>query len=280
MTSPSSIPGPTSQRILSFTAAQRADSLKKLATGFRINAGRDDPAGLIASENLRATLAALDAESRALQRTDSVVATAEGALAEVSDLLVEAEALAVANANTGAMSDAERRANQQQLDSILQTVDRVAGTASFNGQKLLDGSMEISGSGGSIAIESAAVRDLGSVDDGAGNAYDLADVASGRPLDTARGDVGLAAASIRAATQQIATQRGRLGAFSANVIRPTLASNEVAFENVAAANSIIRDTDYARETANQARLGALMDVNFALLATSNANAGRALGLLG
>src|SRR5688572_8933966 len=83
-----------------------ASSMEKLATGLRINRGADDPAGLIASEDLRAALKMLDAETRAMERTDMVANVADGALGEMSELLSNANAAEVATANSGGLSDA------------------------------------------------------------------------------------------------------------------------------------------------------------------------------
>jgi flagellin len=83
-----------------------SSSLQKMATGSRINRGADDPAGLISSEQLSAALASLDAESSGMDRADAVANVADGALSEVSGLLSDANAAAVANANTGGMSQA------------------------------------------------------------------------------------------------------------------------------------------------------------------------------
>ncbi|MEM0982754.1 MAG: hypothetical protein AAGI17_02260 [Planctomycetota bacterium] len=93
-----------------FTATQR------LATGVRINRGADDPAGLISSERLSAALAALEAESRSFQRSRAVTNTADGALDGLTDQLNRADQLAIAAANTGGVSDAEREAMQMELD--------------------------------------------------------------------------------------------------------------------------------------------------------------------
>src|SRR5262249_9099460 len=112
-------------------------SLLRMATGSRINRGADDPAGMITSDQLSAALATLSAESSGAERTDAIANVADGALSEVSGLLSEANAAAVANANTGGMSQAERDANQMEIDSALQSVDRIAGTTTFDGQRVL-----------------------------------------------------------------------------------------------------------------------------------------------
>ncbi|NLX05004.1 MAG: flagellin [Phycisphaerae bacterium] len=117
-------------------------SLERLSSGLRINRGKDDPAGLIASENLRAEIRGINAAIENSVRANNVISTAEGALNEVSALLLEVRGLVTKSANTGAMADEELEANQLQIDSILESIDRIANTTQFNGKKLLDGSLE------------------------------------------------------------------------------------------------------------------------------------------
>ena len=259
----------TAQRTYAANAKSLAGTLEKLSTGQRINRGKDDPAGLITSENFRAVLAALDAETRSLQRVDSVANVAESALSEISGLLVEATGLAVSSANTAGFSDAERAANQMELDSIVFAINRIANSTSFNGDRLLDGTATLSASGASITISSAAASALGEIDID-GTTHTLIDVASGGSLNIANGDLEGTLQTIRAAMNQVATQRGTIGAFQKNTVASQISTNQVAFENVAAANSLIRDTDYAKETAalsraqvlNQSSIGVMSMINF------------------
>ncbi len=116
--------------------------LERLSSGLRINRGKDDPAGLIASENLRAEISGINAALENSTRANNVISTAEGALNEVSALLLEIRGLVTTSANTGGLADEERQANQMQVDSILQSIDRISNTTQFNGKKLLDGSLE------------------------------------------------------------------------------------------------------------------------------------------
>lgn len=259
----------TAQRTYAANAKSLAGTLEKLSTGQRINRGKDDPAGLITSENFRAVLAALDAETRSLQRVDSVANVAESALSEISGLLVEATGLAVASANTAGFSDAERAANQMELDSIVFAINRIANSTSFNGDRLLDGTATLSAGGASITISSAAASALGEIDID-GTTHTLIDVASGGSLNIANGDLEGTLQTIRAAMNQVATQRGTIGAFQKNTVASQISTNQVAFENVAAANSLIRDTDYAKETAalsraqvlDQSSIGVMSMINF------------------
>jgi len=114
--------------------------LERLATGLRINRGRDDPAGLIISETLRSEIRGVSQAVSNSIRASNVLSTAEGALHEVSALLLELQALVVATANEGALLDEEVRANQLAVDSILDSIDRIGNTTTFGNDKLLDGS--------------------------------------------------------------------------------------------------------------------------------------------
>ncbi len=130
------------QRVLNQNNGMLSQSLERLSTGLRINRGKDDPAGLIASQNLRAEIRGLDQAIKNAERADQVVNITEGGLGEVSSLLNELQALITQTANTGGLSTEEREANQLQIDSILQTIDRVAGSTAFQGKKLLNGNQD------------------------------------------------------------------------------------------------------------------------------------------
>lgn len=130
------------QRVLGANNASLNNTLERLSTGLRINRGKDDPAGLIASENLRAEKSSLNAAISNAERADQVSNIAEGGLQEVSGLLTELQGLTTASANSAGLSDQEKKANQLQIDSILQTIDRVAGATSFQGKRLLNGNLD------------------------------------------------------------------------------------------------------------------------------------------
>ena len=120
---------------------QLTQSLERLSTGLRINRGADDPAGLIVSERLRSELKGLDQAITNSERASSVIATTEGYLNEVSDLLNSVKSLVVEAANTGALSREEIEANQLQIDSAIESITRISNTASFAGLQLLNGNL-------------------------------------------------------------------------------------------------------------------------------------------
>jgi flagellin-like hook-associated protein FlgL len=116
--------------------------LTRLSTGLRINSGKDDPAGLIASELLKSQITGTTKAITNTQRASSLISTADSALGQVGNLLNDIKGLVVEAANTGAMSAEQIAANQLQVDASLDSIDRIARTTSFAGQKLLDGSLD------------------------------------------------------------------------------------------------------------------------------------------
>ncbi len=141
------VPSMVAGRILADQNEKLNLSLERLSTGLQINSGRDNPAGLIASEALRAEQVAIQAAMHNIARANNVVGVAEAGLVEVSNLLTELEDLIDRSANEGAISDDERAANQLQIDSILASIDRIANTTEFQGKKLLSGELAYTTSG-------------------------------------------------------------------------------------------------------------------------------------
>lgn len=136
------VPSLIAQRNLGLNNVKLDTALERLSTGLRINRGKDDPAGLIASESLRSDIRGIGAAISNAERADQVVNIAEGGLQEISNLLTEVQGLITQAANDAGLSREEREANQLQIDSILQTIDRVAGATSFQGIRLLNGSLD------------------------------------------------------------------------------------------------------------------------------------------
>ncbi|MFG0262196.1 MAG: flagellin [Novipirellula sp. JB048] len=125
-------------------------ALTRLSTGLRINSGADDPAGLIASEALRSEISSLNKAISNTRRASQIISTADSALGEVSNLLNDIRGLVVEAANSGALSDEEIAANQLQIDSSLEAINRVAQTTTFQGRNLLDGSLDFVSTANSV----------------------------------------------------------------------------------------------------------------------------------
>jgi flagellin-like hook-associated protein FlgL len=256
------------QRALRTNTLAFNQSMNRLGSGLRINSGKDDPAGLIAGESLRATLAALDAETNANVRASNIATTADGALGEISGLLGEAKRLVHANANEAGLSAEEKAANQMQIDSIVSTVDRLANTTSFGGQKLLNGSATIAASGKSLAINSVTSTSIGKTTESSVD-YSLGDKKSGGALAGAGGS--LAGKVIDQAINDISTQRATIGSFDKHTLQTRIATIETSREQMLSAISTIRDADYAMEVSRRARFDLLKSSSMLMLGKANRN---------
>ncbi|MCA9039276.1 MAG: hypothetical protein KDA65_02900 [Planctomycetaceae bacterium] len=115
-------------------------SLTRLSTGLQINSGRDNPAGLIAGETLRAQITTIEQSIKNSNRANNVLATADSAIGEISGLLNQIRGLVQEGLNDGALSDEEISANQLQIDAALSAINRISANTTFAGAKLIDGS--------------------------------------------------------------------------------------------------------------------------------------------
>jgi len=142
-------------------------ALTRLSTGLRINTGKDDPPGLIASEALRSSRTAIKAAQYNIVRAENVVSVAESGLSEINRLLTDLEDLVDKSANEAGLTDAERDANQLEIDAILSSINRIAGATEFQGRKLLSGALEYTTSGvatssfSSVSILAAKIPNQG-----------------------------------------------------------------------------------------------------------------------
>ncbi|HVT27588.1 MAG TPA: flagellin [Lacipirellulaceae bacterium] len=137
------------QNTLNKSNAALEQSLTRLSTGLRINTGKDDPAGLIASENLRSDITSITKAISNTDRANQVIATADSGLGQVSTLLNDIRGLVTEAANGGALSADQIAADQLQIDQSLNALNRIAQTVTFQGRKLLDGSLDFVTSAGS-----------------------------------------------------------------------------------------------------------------------------------
>ena len=131
-------------------------ALTRLSTGLRINTGADDPAGLIASEALRSEITSLGKAVSNTRRASQIISTADSGLGQVSNLLNDIRGLVVEAANSGGLSTEEIAANQLQIDSSLEAINRISQSTTFQGSKLLDGTLDFVSTARSVA----SVRDI------------------------------------------------------------------------------------------------------------------------
>lgn len=186
------------QRSLLAAGQAMSRSIERLSTGLRINRASDDPAGLVASERLRSERVALDAATRNATRATAIVGTAESGLEEISSLLLDIEGLVLETANTAGMTSDEIAANQLQIDEAIASIDRIASTTQFSGQKLLDGTVGFN-TGGLVTSDLSSVVVSQAVFSGT-------QMAVGYNIDAttaAKGEVTMAAANIALANGSV-----------------------------------------------------------------------------
>lgn len=267
------------QRNLMGTQSALDTSLGRLSSGLRINRAGDDAAGLAISENLKAQIRSLGQAERNANDGVSLLQTAEGAMNEISGIMTRMRELAM-QSSTDTVSDVERAFVQAEFDALVTEIDRIADVTEFNGFNLLDGS--------STAIDfqvgihnTANDRITGAIDD-----------MHASVLGTSGGGPALSAQSVATKTGAqnalavidqaiIDTSDGRadIGALE-NRLQVTIANLASARQNLSAANSRIRDTDVAEESANMTRQNILMQAGVSVLSQANQIPSLALSLLG
>ncbi len=254
---------------LASTQRSLQDRLRNLASGSRISRAAQDAAGLAISEGLRASIGGREQGIRNLSDGISATRIAEGALNESSNLTIRLRELTI-QASNGTLSDGQRQVIQQEADQIVSELDRIAGTTDFNGKKLLNGD---TGSDG-IELVDGSISDAEnisiSVGDQSGTSLglsgiDVSDPASLSAIDDAIGSLASARASLGA------TERRLEG---------SIRNLRTEVENLSAAESRIRDTDFANETSLLARDQVLTKSASATQVQSNLQAGAVLQLLG
>ncbi|UCD63411.1 MAG: hypothetical protein JSW34_11780 [Candidatus Zixiibacteriota bacterium] len=129
-------------RNLVFTNNALQKSMQRLSSGYRINQGADDPAGLVISEQFRAQIAGLNRAIANSEGSISMIQTAEGAITEINNLLVSMRELAIHAANEGFNDADQLAADQAEIDNAITTIDRIAANTQFGTKKLLDGSKD------------------------------------------------------------------------------------------------------------------------------------------
>jgi len=127
-------------RNLVTTTNSLSASMEKLSSGFRINKGSDNPAGLVISEQFRAQIAGLNRAIENSEGSIDMIQTAEGALTEISNLLISMRELAIHAANEGFNDADQLAADQAEIDNAIKTIDRIAANTQFGTKKLIDGS--------------------------------------------------------------------------------------------------------------------------------------------
>jgi flagellin len=268
-----------SNRMLGITANVQAKSTEKLSSGYRINRAADDAAGLAISEKMRRQIKGLTQASTNAQDGISCVQTAEGALAEVHDMLQRMNELAVQAAN-GTQTSADRGYINSEIQALVSEIDRVASTTTFNEQKLLDGTFKNKGlQVGAEANQVISISITGMSSKGLGLTT-AANAATNISVGgTSATNAQKAITMIKSALATVSKQRSDLGAIQ-NRLEHTIKNLDNVVENTTAAESQIRDTDMASEMVKFSNNNILAQAGQAMLAQANQSNQGVLSILG
>lgn len=129
------------QNMLNKNQSSVEKSIRKLSSGLRINSAADDASGLAISEKMRAQIRGLGQAQSNAQDGISLLQTAEGALQQSTDILQRMRELVIKAQNTGVLTEEDRTSINSELSTLRDEIDRIAHSTTFNGKKLLDGSM-------------------------------------------------------------------------------------------------------------------------------------------
>ncbi len=259
----------TAQRNLSAVSTRLSGNFARLSSGLRIASASDDAAGLGISERMRSQIRSFAVAGRNAQDGVSLAQTAEGALQEVGNNLTRMRELAVQSAN-GTLNATDRATLDNEFQQLSSEIDRIATQTTFNGVNLLDGtttSLDIQ-----VGVNAAETITVALADSTATTlAVSALDV-------TSVTNANAAIAALDTAIDSVSTNRGTLGA-SQNRMTSAIASIANAKENLAAAESRIRDVDVAQETADLTRNSILQQAAVSVLSQANVQPQLALRLL-
>ncbi len=270
------VPSLTAQRNLRTNRAALDRNLERLSSGSRINRAGDDAAGLAISETLRAQIRGISQAERNAQDGISMVQVAEGALSEVANLLIRMRELAV-QASSDTVGPNERRFLDVEYQQAMQEIDRIANSTEYNGVKLLNGTAPVFeiqiGTRNDPTIDRVRLFDSAATDSNP--------IALGINLTSMADKVGAqnSLSSLDGALAQVNRVRAEFGAVQ-NRLQSVISNIMISRENLATANSRIRDTDLAEEVSDLTKNQILMQAGVSVLSQANSALKSTLSLLG
>ncbi|XME04288.1 flagellin [Lachnospiraceae bacterium C1.1] len=263
-------------RNLGITVGNQQKSSEKLSSGYKINRAADDAAGLAISEKMRRQIRGLTQASANAQDGISAVQTAEGAIAEIQNMLQRMNELSV-KASTDTLTSADRSYIQMEMTALSSEITRTASVTEFNNQKLLDGTF--TGKSLQVGAESTSDNQI-KVSISNLSATSLS-VNTGKIKVTGNSGVNARSAiqNIKSALVAVSKMRASLGAIQ-NRLEYTIKSVDNTVENTQSAESTIRDTDMAAEMVRYSNNNILAQAGQSMLAQANQLNQGVLSILG
>ena len=271
------------QRQLNITTGTQKKVTEQLSSGYKINRAADDAAGLTISEKMRSQIRGLTQASANAEDGVSCVQTAEGALAEVHDMLQRMNELAVKSAN-GTNTTADRVAIQKEINALVSEINRVSESTQFNTLNLLDGTfagkdLQVGAANKTEQTIRISIKAMSATGLGISSLKDPSlDKTSTSTLVTQTG-AKAAISLITKAIAQVSSQRSSLGAIQ-NRLEHTINNLDNIVENTTAAESAIRDTDMAAAMVQFSTSNIIAQAGQSMLAQANQSTQGVLSLLG
>jgi flagellin len=270
------------QNNLNQTQASLQNTLTQLSSGSRINSGADDAAGLALADGLHANVAALTQSAQNASAGVGMLQTADGALAQVTNLLNRAVTLATEAAN-GTLNTSQVSSADQEYQNILTEIGNIGSATNYNGNQVFSSTAvnvfvsDGTSTGASTFAQTVGVLTKGSVGTTAGATPGAgADLTTNATLDASTATSILT--TLTDAVADVAYQRGTLGA---NINQLNAAANVANTQsvNLSSAENNIRATDYGQATSNMAKFQVLSQTGIAALSQANAVQQEVLKLL-
>ena len=255
-------------------------SLERLSTGMRINRASDDAAGLSVSENLRTQVRGIQQARANASDGVSLLQIAEGAANEISSLLQRMRELAVQSTND-TLTTTERSYTNQEYVALISEIDRIVDSAQYNGITLLDGKAGSFGTSGAQSLHigaNAATADAVTITISGISAAGLGGLSTNQGI-TSQALALNAITSLDTAVNSINSMRSDLGAY-VNRLEHAINNLDNQAHNTQAAESVIRDVDFAAETSVFTRNQIMVQSATSMLAQSNMVPQTVLSLLG
>lgn len=266
-----------SNRIVGVNNNEALKINEKLSTGLRINRAGDDASGLAVSEKMRSQIRGLNQASKNVVDGVSFVQVAEGHMQSTTDILHRIRELAVQSSN-GIYSDEDRNMMAVEISQLVSEVDRIASQATFNGLNILTGRFNTDNPMTLHVGANMDERISVSIGDMSATAIGLRG-ADGTMVDLSTADSANATIGIvDEALSKVLKQRADLGGFQ-NRLEVAVKGIDIAAENMQAAESRIRDADYAQLMVESVRNQVLTQASVSTLAQSNNSSGMIVQLL-
>jgi len=265
----------SAQRSMKKIANEETKTTQQLATGQRITKSADDSAGLAISEKLRANIRSSAQANRNANDGMSMIQVAEGGLDESANILIRLRELSIQSASD-TVGETERGYTDMEFQQLKSELDRISQTTVFNDVELLNGQgnkLDFQIGAGNDDFKDRIQYDTGKINAGLDNLGLASESVSSK--EGAQGSLN----KIDEAIKVVSGQRAELGALQNRLLK-TSSNLETSIENMSAANSRIRDVDYAAATAKNTQNSIMKQAGISVLAQAKATPQQALSLIG